>query len=73
MALSCGCEIKGGMAVPKAMIQAHYKHTIEALLFWEIMVRPGEDRVSEARHKLSQARIDLVDAIEELYPEVKTE
>ena len=69
MAFSCGCEIKGGMAVTKAMIQAHYKHTFEALLFWEIMVRPGEDRVSEARLKLSQARIDLLEAIDELYPE----
>lgn len=67
--LACGCEFRGGMPVTKALVQAHYKHTFEALLFWELMRRPGEDPASGARLKLSQARIDLLEAIDELYPE----
>lgn len=72
MALACGCEIKGGMALTREEIQAHYKHTFETLLFWELMRR--KDVPQDERHiKLSQARIDLIDAIEELYPEAKSD
>lgn len=73
MALVCGCEIKGGMAVSSEMAQAHLKHTMEALFFWEIMRRPGGGLTSEARQKLSLARIAVIDAIEEVYPEAKSE
>lgn len=71
--LACGCEFRGGMAVTPAMVKAHYKHTFEALLFWELMHRSSEDPVNEARVKLSQARIDLLEAIDKLYPEATTE
>lgn len=73
MALACGCEVKGGMAISNEMAQAHLKHTIEALLLWEIMRRPGDDPASEARQKLILARIAVIEAIEELYPEAKSE
>lgn len=72
MALPCGCEIKGGMAVSNEMAQAHLKHTMEALLFWELLRRPSDDCSSEARLKLIQARIAAIEAIEELYPEAKS-
>lgn len=69
MALSCGCEVRGGMLVSPDMLKDHYKHTFEALLFWELIMRPGRDPI--ATSKLSQARIDLINAIDELYPEAK--
>jgi hypothetical protein len=70
MALCCGCEFRGGMNVSRETIKAHYKHTFEVLLFWEMLHRiPPID--PERTMKLSQARIDLIDAIDELYPEVK--
>lgn len=68
MALACGCEIRGGGPVSPETIKKHYKHTMEAIFFWELLRRPdtpqGEDRM-----KLSQARMDLLDAIDKLYPE----
>jgi len=73
MALACGCEIKGGMAVSNEMAQAHFKHTQEALFFWDLMVRPGADPLSEAKQKFVQARIVVTEAIEELYPEAKSD
>ena len=72
MALSCGCDMKPGVPLTLEKIQAHYKHTFEALMFWEIMRRQGVPQ--DGRHlKLSQARIDCLKAIEELYPEALEE
>ena len=73
MALACGCEMRGGMGVSNEMAQAHLKHTMEALFIWEIMRRPGDDPASDARLKLVQARIAVIEAIEDLYPEAKSE
>lgn len=70
MALACGCVIEGGMPVSREGVKEHYKHTMEALFFWELLHRPdtppGEDHL-----KLSQARIDMLDAIDKLYPEAR--
>lgn len=72
MALSCGCEMKPGMPFTLEALQAHYKHTIEALMYWELMHRQGV--IQDERHlKLSQARIDLLEAIDALYPEASGE
>ena len=68
MALSCGCEFRGGMPVSEGLMKAHFKHTMETILFWELIMRPGRDLM--ATEKLFLARINLIDAIEELYPEV---
>ena len=73
MPIACGCEVRGGMPVSREMARAHFKHTLEALFLWEIMRRPGADPGSEARLKLVQARIAVIEAIEELYPEAKGE
>jgi len=67
MPLSCGCEFRGGMPVNTELLKAHYKHTMEAILFWELIMKPGRDPMATV--KLSQARIDLLKAIDELYPE----
>ncbi len=68
MSLACGCEIRGGEPVTLEVIRAHYKHTFECLLFWELLHRPSQN--SEARYsvdspnmKLSQARMDLIEAL----------
>ena len=68
MALSCGCEIVGGQPVSPKTIKEHYKHTFEVLLFWELLCRPGV-MPNEGKLKLSQARIEFINAIDELYPE----
>jgi len=71
MALCCGCKFEGGMPVTTELLKSHLKHTMESLFFWELIMRPGRDPMATA--KLSQARIDLIDVIEELYPEAKEE
>jgi len=60
--------MKPGVPLTLEKIQAHYKHTFEALMFWELMRRentPQDDR----NLKLSRARIDCLEAIDALYPE----
>ena len=73
MPLSCGCEVKAGIPVSPETIKAHFQHTLEALIFWELIIR--RDLVGspflQDKVKLAEARIVLIDAIEELYPEVK--
>ena len=72
MAFSCGCEVYPGQPIPYETIRAHYKHTMEAILFWELIQRKGTDLV-DARLKLSQARIDLIEAIDKMFPEASEE
>lgn len=68
MALACGCEIIGGGPVSQEVVKKHYKHTLEAILFWELLRRPGTPQ-GDDHMKLSQARCDLFDALDKLYPE----
>ncbi len=67
MALSCGCEFRGGMGVSPELLQEHYKHTMEALFFWELLLKLGRDPL--ATLDLYSARVSLMDAIDKLYPE----
>jgi len=72
MALACGCAVKPGVPLGKKELKAHYKHTLEAMLFWEFMRRestPQDDR----NHNLALARIAFIEALEALYPEAKDE
>lgn len=72
MLLSCGCEVRAGESIDLETIKEHYKHTIEAILFWELIFRKGKD-LSEGCLKLFQARIDLIEAIDEMFPEASDE
>ncbi len=72
MDLCCGCDMVPGRPVDLETIKAHYRHTFEVVLFWELMYRRG-GTPNENKLKLSQARIALIEAIDELYPEVKEE
>uniref|UniRef100_A0A6H1ZZ06 Uncharacterized protein n=1 Tax=viral metagenome TaxID=1070528 RepID=A0A6H1ZZ06_9ZZZZ len=67
MPLSCGCEIGPGLPVLLSTLRAHYGHTLEALLFWELILRKGSTRTDNLR--LSQARLEALEAIEERYPQ----
>jgi len=70
MALCCGCEIHPGEPIDPRTLREHYKHTIEVLLFWELMMRESPVWL-EGKLRLSQARIDLLNIIDLLYPEVR--
>jgi len=74
MPLACGCEVQGGAPVSREIIKAHYKHTLEALIFWELILRRGFSGEPKRQDtiKLAEARIALLDAIKELYPEVES-
>lgn len=72
MALACGCAIRPGVPLGEKELKAHYKHTLEALVFWELMRREGTLQ-DDRNLKLSQARIDFIDALDALYPEAKDE
>lgn len=72
MPLSCGCEVQAGATVSPETIKAHFQHTLEALIFWELIIR--RDLVGSPLRQdtveLAEARINLISAIEKLYPEV---
>jgi len=64
--LPCGCEVQRGEPVPTEVLKQHYEHTVACLLFWEIIYRKGS---SESTLILSEARQEVIKAIEALYPE----
>jgi len=70
MAFSCGCQLKAGEPISYEMIKEHYKHTMEALLFWELVFRKEKDFLDQ-RLKLSNVRMKLLNIIEEMFPEVE--
>ena len=74
MSLSCGCEFRGGMPISPEVLKEHYKHTLEVLMFWELIMKPSSGPITRysidsPNMKLSQARIDIFSAIDELYPD----
>ncbi len=66
----CGCEVNRGEPIAYEVIKKHYEHTMQVIFFWELIFREGED-LTDQRGKLSKLRIDLLNAIEEMFPEVK--
>ena len=72
MTLACGCAIKPGVPLTEEEVKAHYKHTLEAMFFWELMRRDGTPQ-DDRNLKLSQARVDFFEALDALYPEVVVE
>lgn len=67
MALPCGCDITAGAPISQELVKKHYKHTISALLFWELIHQKGQPQ-TDANLALSEARITLIDKIDALYP-----
>jgi hypothetical protein len=51
------------------MLKKHLVHTTEALLFWELLGRRNGHADRLGKLKLSQARLDYMEAVTELYPE----
>ncbi|KKL62075.1 hypothetical protein LCGC14_2188850 [marine sediment metagenome] len=68
--LACGCTIGPGEPMDPETLKEHFKHTASAIFVWEILHRRGQPQ-GEDEMKLSQARIDLLEIIQKLYPEVK--
>lgn len=72
MNLDCGCSVAPGLPLSPEMVKAHYKHTFEAMIFWELMRRDGTPQ-DDRNLKLSQARVDFFEALDALYPEAVVE
>ncbi|MBA7472210.1 hypothetical protein ES707_07532 [subsurface metagenome] len=69
MEIACGCEVKGGMPVSPEMAKEHFKHTFEAMLFWELTRHPGDNALDSL--PLAEARIVYIEALEARFPELK--
>lgn len=70
--LSCGCEITPGAPLSAEQLKAHYKHTFESLVLWDLILRrPRQEFPLDQEVRLSTARIEMLAAIEERFPEVK--
>lgn len=72
MRFRCGCKVETGQPIPYETIREHYEHTMEALLFWELIFRKGQDLFDD-KTKLSEARIALMEAIDKMFPEASEE
>lgn len=69
MSFSCGCDVVPTSRVTPEALRKHLVHTLETLLFWEL-VRPDNGHSPYAsKIKLASARIAFMDAVAELYPE----
>ena len=62
--LVCGCRMTGGMPVSEEMLQEHYQHTLQCMLYWELVMGADADK----KLKLSMARIAYFDALQDLHP-----
>lgn len=70
MAFCCGCEVSPGRPLSEKIFREHFKHTMEVLLLWELIIRQGVD-IGDKRSNLSIARINYLEALEAIFPEVK--
>ena len=69
--LICGCQISPGLSVGPEVVKAHKEHTLHALFFWDLLLRPGpipEQR--QAREKLMEVRIAYQEALDAAFPGV---
>lgn len=69
MSFSCGCHVVPGSDVTPEMLKKHLVHTTESMLFWELLGRRNGPSARLGKLKLSQARLDYMEAVTELYPE----
>jgi len=69
MSFSCGCHVLPGSDVTPEMLKAHLVHTVEAMLFWELLGRRTSPADRIGKVKLSTARQDFIEAVTALYPE----
>ena len=69
MSFSCGCSLLPGSSVTPEMLREHLLHTMEPMLFWELVGRriSPADRIGKA--KITQLRVDYIEAILAVYPE----
>jgi len=72
MSFSCGCNILPGSSVTPEVLKEHLLHTMEALLFWELIGRRNSpaDRIGKA--KISRLRADYIETLMAVYPEAET-
>ena len=69
MTLSCGCEMKAGVAITPRLLREHYKHTLKGMFIWELIMHTSQPL---DKTRLSQARIEYVRALDELFPDASS-
>lgn len=55
--MKCGCKLQAGHPVLIEDMDRHWGHTMECLLYWELIVGPDSD--PELREKVSTARLAI--------------
>jgi len=74
MSFSCGCHVLPGSDVTPEMLKKHLVHTMEAMLFWELLGRRNPQENSRLKQfQLSEARMHFINTVTELYPEALQE
>lgn len=58
----CGCTVAPGMTLTVDDLERHYQHTMECLLYWEIILGTASDPT--VREKASEARIAIGEFVE---------
>jgi len=65
--LSCGCEVQAGKEQTLEDRKKHAQHTVEALLYWELLIVPGGAR-HDAKVQITKARLEIQKAFDVLAP-----
>ena len=68
MAMSCGCAIVGGMPVTTDWLKEHYKHTLEALIVWEIIIDPNSELSNFYADRIGELRLRYMEALDKHFP-----
>ncbi len=64
--LTCGCHFGPGVRVGETELKAHHKHTIEAMLMWDILRDANGQRSTV---DLMSARIGYEEELDKAFPE----
>jgi hypothetical protein len=67
----CGCRFAPGSPWPMEQVHAHYDHTFQALLLWELLVRKGEGQDVDRSMTMGTARNQLLDGLKTAFPELR--
>ena len=61
--MSCGCGLQAGSPVLIEDMERHWGHTMECLLYWELIVGSGSDPA--LREKVAAARLAIGEFVEQ--------
>lgn len=64
--LDCGCDLQPGKPIQLADLKAHWRHTFNTMVIWDLMMDQNGQRSTV---DLMQARLKYFEELEKTFPE----